>query len=158
MPTSAAAAAVVVRFDDAHGWVDARTGRPLSADQADILGLTASRSVDTPAGPMQVPADGEVFYWPDGPLGLDHLTAHLVALLVRRPCEGRCGQHLDTSLRCWAATGRPVAPSLRRRCALCGLPHTTVVLDHAHVALDGPHRHDPQTGAWIGASAPGSAP
>jgi hypothetical protein len=157
MATSTASAAVIVRFDDTHGWVDTRTGRPLSADQADTLGLIAGRSVDTPAGPMQVPATAEVFYWPDEPLGLDHLTARLTALLMRCPCEGGCGQHLDTPLRCWTPDGRPLTPPVRRRCALCGLQHTTVVLNHAHGALDGPHRHNLQTGAWIGASTPGSA-
>jgi hypothetical protein len=157
MATSAATAAVIVRCDDAHRWVDARTARPLSADQADTLGLAAGRTLDTPAGPVQVPADSEVYYWPDGPLGLDHLTARLVALLVRLPCSGGCGQGIDIPLRGSAPTGRPVAPLLRGRCTLCSLRHTTVVLDHAHDYLHGPHRHHPETGAWICASTPRGA-
>ena len=158
MPAPSAIAAVVVRFDDVHGWLDTRTGVPLSTGQASALGLATSRTVDTPAGPVEVPAGDEVHYWPDHPLSLDHPTARLVALVIRRACEGGCGQDLDTPLRCWAPNRRPVAPRLRRRCALCSVAHTAVVLDHAHGALAGPHRHDPATGTWIGAAIPASAP
>jgi hypothetical protein len=96
-----------LHFDPDHGWTTV-DGVPLAAWEAERLGLDStlcSMVVRTPAGPVEVPEDGELHF------AFSWTWFDWAAVFVRRPCAGGCGRQLDIPLD---------ADQPERRCPACG--------------------------------------